>query len=282
MAREGAALQALAPGALLELGNEVLKVLIAPTAGGRIAQITCEGVEWLCGHDDNAAAIAWGCYPMLPWAGRIRHGRFHFDGGAYQLPLNLGAHAIHGVGFALPWQVETKSPTQVELLLQLPQDERWPFGGTARQRIAIADRTLRMELSMTAGKLAMPRPVLGWHPWFRKPERLEFAPTHCYPRDAAGIATLPLAEPHWGSAWDDCFINTKPVVLNRAGQALQLTSDCDHWVVFDERAQATCVEPQSGPPDAFNLDPAQRLAPGEAAATWFELEWQGLTRTLRE
>jgi aldose 1-epimerase len=64
------------------------------------------------------------------------------------------------------------------------------------------------------------------------------------------------------------------VILHRCGQALSLTSSCDHWVVFDERAHATCVEPQSGPPDAFNLDPAARLAPGESVEGWFELQWR--------
>lgn len=269
-----AALRPLTPGALIELGNDALHVLVAPVAGGRIAQIICDGIEWLCGHGvGNEAAIAWGCYPMVPWAGRIRHGRFRFDGQNYQLPTSLDAHAIHGVGFVMPWQVQTHSASVIEMSLHLPRDASWPFGGTAHQRITIAERSLRLELSLSAADQAMPQPVLGWHPWFVKPERLDFAPTHCYPRDAEGIATRPLAEPPWGSAWDDCFINTRPVVLGRARHTLRLSSSCDHWVVYDERAYATCVEPQSGPPDAFNLDPAARLAAGASATMWFLLEW---------
>jgi aldose 1-epimerase len=115
--------------------------------------------------------------------------------------------------------------------------------------------------------------VLGWHPWFRKPERLEFAPASYYPRDAQGIATMPLADPPWGRPWDDCFINTQPVQLHRTGQILRLTSNCDHWVVYDERAESTCVEPQSGPPDSFNLDATRRLAAGDAVSAWFLMEW---------
>jgi aldose 1-epimerase len=269
-----AALRPLAPGELIELGDDALRVQVAPGAGGRIAQITRNGVDWLVGCDEpNAAAIAWGCYPMVPWAGRIRSGQFCFDGRDVQLPVNLGAHAIHGVGFVLPWETQSQSATQCELSLQLPHDASWPFGGNARQRIGITGRSLRLELTVTAADQAMPRPVLGWHPWFVKPERLDFSPTHCYPRDAQGIATLPLAEPPWSRAWDDCFINTQPVVLGRAGQLLRLSSCCDHWVVYDESAYATCVEPQSGPPDAFNLDPVRRLAPGHSVAVWCQFEW---------
>ena len=269
-----AALRAFAPGRLIELSTDALRVEVAPQAGGRIAQISCDGLDWLCGHaPGNEAAIAWGSYPMLPWAGRVRHGRFEFDGRVVQLPLNLGAHAVHGVGFVLPWQVQAQSAATLEMSLQLPRDARWPFGGRANQRIAITQRTLRLELSLTAEELAMPRPVLGWHPWFVKPERLDFLPTHCYPRDEQGIATRPLVEPPWGSPWDDCFINSRPVELGRVGRTLRLTADCNHWVVYDERAYSTCVEPQSGPPDAFNLEPGRRLASGETVTAWCHLEW---------
>lgn len=266
------ALRPLAAGDLLRIGNDELAVEVAPTAGGRITRMACDDVEWLCGPEIDDAAIAWGCYPMLPWAGRIRQSLFQFDGRDCRLPANLGEHAIHGVGFTMPWEITALSSGQVELTLQLPRDGRWPFGGTAHQRITIAGRTLRQELSLTAGDTAMPRPVLGWHPWFIKPERLEFQPLRHYPRDAAGIATAPRPglPP---SPWDDCFINTQPVVLWRAGQRLQLESDCDHWVVFDERAHATCVEPQTGPPDAFNLRPGQRLEAGASVPAWFTLQW---------
>jgi aldose 1-epimerase len=266
-----AAQRPLPPGELIHIGNDTLAVAIAPHAGGRIAQILCEDVAWLAGYDEaNAGAIAWGSYPMVPWAGRIRRGRFRFDGQTYQLPINLGQHAIHGVGFALPWQVEAYTPTRADLVLALPTDERWPFGGTARQRITTQGHTLRLELAVTAGTQAMPKPVLGWHPWFPRPDAIDFQPDAAYPRDGEGIAVRPLQPPPPGP-WDDCFINTRPVLLQRAGQTLRLVSDCDHWVVYDEPAQTTCVEPQSGPPDAFNLDPAI-LSPGTTASAWFTLE----------
>jgi aldose 1-epimerase len=128
-----------------------------------------------------------------------------------------------------------------------------------------------MTLSLTAGEHAMPV-ALGWHPWFRKPDRLEFAPKRMYQRDAEGIATGALIDPP-SPPWDDCFLNDQPLVLHRAGQRVRLTSSCDHWVIYDETAHATCIEPQSGPPDAFNLMPAQQLAPGKTLSAWYALEW---------
>jgi len=272
VATSDAAQTPMAPGPLVGLACGALEVVVAPSAGGRVAQIRYDGLDWLVGHDEQTQAmIAWGSYPMLPWAGRVRGGRFDWQGQHHVLPANLAGHAIHGVGFALPWQVEAHSDSCVELSLALPTDERWPFGGHARQRIEVGERELHMELSITAGATAMPA-VIGWHPWFRKPDRLEFEPSRCYPRDAEGIAHLPLIDPP-PSPWDDCFLNDRPVILHRSGQQLRLTSDSDHWVVYDETRHATCVEPQTGPPDAFNLGVAATLAPGATLSAWFRLEW---------
>ena len=59
-----------APGPLIDIAHGSLRVTIAPQAGGRIAQIHYDGIDQLVGYDEaNTAMIAWGCYPMLPWAG---------------------------------------------------------------------------------------------------------------------------------------------------------------------------------------------------------------------
>lgn len=265
------ALRPFAPGRLLRIGCGPTLVQIAADAGGRIAQITHAGVDWLTGYDaDHRAMIGWGSYPMLPWAGRIRQGRFGFDGRRWQLAPNLGPHAIHGVGFALPWQVGLHAPTRIELLLTLPEDERWPFGGSARQLIEVGEGCLKMSLQVTAGYRAMPC-VIGWHPWFCKPDELEFLPERMYPHDAEGMTVLPTVAPA-PPPWDHCFINRNPIRLRRARQWLRLTSDCEHWVVFDQLPHSTAIEPQSGPPDGFNLE-SVLLQPGESQRATFLWEW---------
>lgn len=250
-----------------------LEVALAPEAGGRIAQLRYDGVDWLVGPDEvGQATIAWGCYPMVPWAGRIRQGRFRFDGRRFGLPVNFGGHAIHGVGFSRPWRIDSVGADSATLTLALPEDGYWPFGGVATQAIHVRSNRLELLLAVQAGDQAMPA-VLGWHPWFRKPEQLLFAPRAMYPRDGEGIATLPCGSPSSGP-WDDCFINQGDVTLVSAGQRLRLRADTDHWVVYDGAPHATCVEPQTGPPDGFTLAP-NRLEPGQRLQLRFELEWEG-------
>ena len=256
-------------GPLQRLRCGELEVALAPEAGGRIAQLKYLGVDWLVGPEDGwPATIAWGCYPMVPWAGRIRCGRFNFDGKAYSLPINFEEHAIHGVGFSRPWRIERLEPDAATLSLALPEDRYWPFGGVAAQVIELTPDSLRLRLDVQAGAHAMPV-VLGWHPWFGKPERVEFVPDAMYARDEEGIAVYPPEAPAPGP-WDDCFISRRDVVLEQHGQRLTLRADTDHWVVYDGAAHATCVEPQTGPPDGFTLAP-NRLEPGQRLSLTFEM-----------
>ena len=93
-----------------------------------------------------------------------------------------------------------------------------------------------------------------------------------YARDEDGIPTGELAPigPH---PWDDCFtkLGDRPAVLRWPGAiSVTLETSCPCVVVFDEPEQAICVEPQSHPPDAFNLGPTV-VRPGEplvATASW--------------
>ncbi|WP_145477563.1 aldose 1-epimerase [Stenotrophomonas rhizophila] len=265
------ALAPLPAGRLYWLRAGALEVALAPEAGGRIAQIRYDGVDWLVGVDDgDSAAIAWGCYPMVPWAGRIRHGRFAFDGTPYALPTNFGGHAIHGLGFTRRWEIDALAADSASLSLALPEDETWPFGGVATQRVQLTPGQLQLHLAVQAGQQAMPT-VLGWHPWFRKPDRLLFTPDAMYPQDGEGIATLPLVAPTPGP-WDDCFLQHHEVTLESAGQRLRLRADTDHWVIYDAAPHATCVEPQTGPPDAFTLAPT-RLEPNQPLQLTFTLSW---------
>lgn len=239
----------------------------AADEGGRIGQLEV-GERALLHHDPSGGPLTWGCYPMAPWAGRVRDGRFSFDGLGYQLPLNAPPHAIHGTGFVSRWEVLDAGRDYCDLQTELP----WPFGGIATQHLQLDEHGLAAVLTVYATGLAMPA-VVGWHPCFRKPQSAELEFRRMYLRDATSI-TLPelvTPKPH---PWDDCFVEPlAPLRLHFTGLTVTIASDCDHWVVFDEPEHLTCVEPQSGPPDAFTIGGATRLEPGEMLQRHMTLRW---------
>jgi aldose 1-epimerase len=254
-------------GAGIRLTTADVAVTIHPEHGGRIGQITVAGVDLLI-DDRTPGPIHWGCYPMVPWAGRVGVGRFEFDGIAVQLPINDPPHALHGTVFDAPWEVEHAH----RLGVQMRCDLGWPLGGWCEQRITLTPNALHCQLSVTAGDTALPV-VVGWHPWFRGPARLdvEFASMYLRGDDRlpTGERVVPPPPP-----WDDCFTGAvSPPALTIDGVRVIVDSSCDHWVIYTPE-HAVCLEPQSGPPNAFNLGGALRLDPGESQTWTMVIGWQ--------
>jgi aldose 1-epimerase len=251
---------------MLSIRSGDATVTVDAEHGGRLAALEVAGKQLLVGRAEHGP-MNWGSFPMVPFAGRVRHGRFTFDGRVHELPIDMPPHAIHGTGYIQPWHVDAVGDSEMSMSCDLA----WELGGRAWQRVEVVDTLVRCVLGVVAGDRAMPAEI-GWHPWFVKPVSLSFRPVSMYLRDGEGIPTGELVPPPPGP-WDDCFVNTEPVELRYAELTVTVASpDCDSWVVYDQPPHATCVEPQSGPPDAFNLD--QRvLEPGDELVRTMTITW---------
>jgi aldose 1-epimerase len=232
---------------VIELRAGDLEVVVSPEDGGRMTSVRHSGRERLVAR--RGELFGWGSFPMVPFAGRIRHGRFSFQGKSYTVPVNFGAHAIHGVTADRVWEQEGPASMAIEF------DERWPFGGHAVQSFELAPGALTVAIEVHADRQSMPAQA-GWHPWFARPVDLVFDAGSMYERDGEGIPTGALVPPS-PQPWDDCFTDAaEPPRLSWPDRSsLVMTSSVDHWVVYTEAEAGICVEPQSGPPDAFNHEP---------------------------
>lgn len=248
---------------------EGVRIGIDLDAGCRLASLRVGGHELLV--SGAPALIDWGCYPMAPYAGRVREGRFAFGGREYRLPRTLGEHAIHGSVYSRRWEAESESWFATEL------GPDWPFPGTARQQIRLGPGHLDLRLEVHSDGGVMPA-ACGWHPWLRREvagatARLDFRPGFMFERDAAGITTRK-RRPVTPGPWDDCFggVEVPPVVTWPGVLRLEIESTCDYWVVFDQRESALCVEPQSAPPDSLNHD-SFVVEPGHPLVAQCRLRW---------
>lgn len=290
-----------------------VRVVVSPTSGGRIRQIFVSGVGLLAESiDDDPRSTGWGSFPMAPWAGRIRNGRFDFLGESIVLDLNhqdrtgVGGgvlsppvsgtldddddgiehrdrHAIHGTTFTRPWRLDADvtpshlsgaDASRIEMSCDLVGSLSWPFAGVARQTITVEPHRIELAMSVESTDGAVFPASLGWHPWFAKPDRLDFDPVAMYEQDAAGLPTGRLVEPPSGP-WDDCFVNHVPVRLHydrAVASTVTVSSPADHWVLFDRLGHATCVEPQTGPPDAPTVRP-KVVAPGAPLHMTMTIAW---------
>jgi aldose 1-epimerase len=261
---------------MLELSAGPSTATIDLAAGGRLSSLRIDGLELLEQRTTDNHPFGWGSYPMVPWAGRIRNGTFSFDGHEVNMSANMGPHAIHGTCFDAAWEHLTGGDDWAMLGRRL--DGQWPFGGSVTQLIHLGASSLTQTITVVAGDRDMPA-VVGWHPWFRRhlergdALRLVFDTDRArrwdrdsdfIPSGVVGPAGLP--------PWDDCFDGVETVGLEWPGAVrVDVTHDCDYVVIYDP-PHAMCVEPQSGRPDEFNLDPdACRVEAGdvvERTVTW--------------
>jgi aldose 1-epimerase len=228
------------------------RVEIDLDAGCRLSSLTVSGSELLV--TSAPSSIDWGCYPMAPYAGRVRDGCFAFRGEECRLPRTLGGHAIHGSVYLRRWEADGDFAFVTEL------GPDWPFAGWVRQEIRLDSDQLALRLEVHSESGAMPASC-GWHPWIRRVVSgaeavLDFHPAAMYQRDEAGIVTRTRV-PVTAGPWDDCFdgVSPAPVITWPGVLRLELESDCEFWVALTDRGHALCVEPMTAPPDALNHDP---------------------------
>ena len=273
------------PPLLLTTGD--VRLTIDPGQGARFTSLIVGGQELLV--TEGYGPMRWGCYPMAPFAGRIRDGRFRFRGVDHELPRNLPPHAIHGTVFERAWGITGPGELAIDL------GATWPFAGRVVQRIDLREDGLDATLTVEADE---PMPVsMGWHPWFRRnltgvpeqptpaspPVELAFDATIMLERGADGLptGTLSVPGPH---PWDDCFtgLRSAPRVTWPGILELEVTSTADYWVVYDEPVEGICVEPQTGPPDVVNLAAASGMelpiaSAGQPATVGMSWRWRALT-----
>jgi aldose 1-epimerase len=235
---------------ILRSGDVTLTV--DPEHGGRLSSFVVGGHELLRAQEDGDAddPTSWGCFPMVPWAGRIRRGRFVAEGRTVQLPVDHPPHAIHGTAKTRAWTGDGGGRFSCDL------GPDWPWRGQVSQMLDLEPDRLTMTLTVDAED-TMPVSA-GWHPWFRRrvagvDAELGLPAERMWQRDGEGIPDGTLVEPTAGP-WDDCFTALVGPVLIRWPGVLDLVidSDCEHVVVFTEPEDSLCVEPQSAPPDAHN------------------------------
>jgi galactose mutarotase-like enzyme len=248
--------------------------------GGRLASLVVHGHEVLVQPEPGQPPdpLQWGCYPMAPFAGRTRGGRFRWGGTVHELVANHAGHAMHGTVFDARWLIEQADSGYLRLRARL--DPGWPFAGWAVQEMALSPQQLELRLEVHSADLPFPA-TAGWHPWFRRrlavggSVQVDLQAGRWYPTGPDGLPTGTLEPVPPTRPWDDCFTAiTWPVTLTWPGALeLSLTSTCDHVVLYDHPRHAVCVEPQSGPPDALNIDRARIVRRHdplviEAAISW--------------
>jgi aldose 1-epimerase len=285
-------------GEEIELGRDQVVARIDPADGGRIVSLVIAGVERILPKArarSREPALYWGCYPMVPWAGRLSHGRIPTNDGEVRLDPNLPPSAIHGLGFDKSWELVERSETAVTMRCEL-RGLGWPFGGRARQTLRMG--TNRLELELHVGGYTRAGPAgLGWHPWFTRPStgdielRVDSSEVLVLDADMAPTGEvrrvtpkedLRSGPPLGDRRLDHVYVHAKgPAVVRWPDLELRIDYDESmQTVVVHTPSEGVCVEPQTMWPNAPLLAAAgvrdtgmRTLEPGETLRATEAWSW---------
>ena len=157
--------------ARLTLRAGTLAVELLPAVGGSIARFDrIDGATrqpLLRGTDaDIGDVLEAGCFPLVPFANRIRDGRFACDGREIRLAPNMAGEAnpLHGQGWRAGWTVVEAGARQAVLGFRHDPGE-WPWAYEAQQRIELDPAGLSLTLTCRNLSAARMPCGLGFHPY---------------------------------------------------------------------------------------------------------------------
>jgi aldose 1-epimerase len=271
-----------------------LELALAPEVGGSIARFDllrggAREPVMRAAPDDSRDVLQAACFPLVPFANRIRGGTFECDGRTITLTPNMPGDRspLHGQGWLSAWSVESADERSARLTFRHPGGE-WPWTYDARQVFTLDDDGLAVELACR-NLSAEPMPCgLGLHPYFpcNRDTRLDTMVEVVWTIDAD---VLPVARESasgrygledraiCGQGLDngyDGWSGTARIVWPDRGLALELTSpDASRFQVFSPpEGDFFVAEPVQNANAALNAPQEQwaslglaRLAQGEEA-----------------
>ena len=243
--------------------------------------------------DAAAVATAAGCFPLLPFANRVRGNSFVYEGRQYDLEANTDwdRHYLHGEGWTSDWRLIEVSPNHLVQAFEHGPAKGTPYVYEARQAISLRDGCMTLTLSVTnRGDVALPF-GLGWHPFFPLTPKttLRAAATSYWQEDEQWLPTelCPLSSEldfntnrhpprHWVNNGFEGWDGQAEIVWPERGVALDIeaTDIFRRYFVFvsDTNFDPTfkqdffCFEPMSHAADAHHSvggGGLRHLAPGE-------------------
>jgi aldose 1-epimerase len=253
---------------VVELRRSGAVMRIDPADGGRIVSLVIAGGERILPKARARAhepALYWGCYPMVPWAGRLGNGRIPTNDGEVRLKPNLPPSAIHGLGFDKSWEIVERSETAVTMMCEL-RGLGWPFGGRALHTVRMGVKSIELELEVGGYTKAGPA-GLGWHPWLVRTPRadldLRVDASEVLVLDADLVPTgevrlvtpsedLRSGPPLGDRRLDHVYVRASgPAIVRWPDLELHLEYDSSlQTVVVHTPAEGVCVEPETMWPNA--------------------------------
>lgn len=268
----------------LESGKQRLQLI--PKFGGAVA-----AWEWKTGNAWTPLFRSWNrvsedgytfaCFPLVPWANRMTHGGFDYEGFFHSIQPNREGEPfpIHGDGWLQAWELADRSENRIRLALESHGFGGNPYHYRSTETFLLLDDGLQIDLTAThLGRNTLPY-GLGLHPYFvrnaqtrlmAKTEGVWLSGTDAIPTEH--VTTFPATwnyntpAPLDGPMIDNCFTGWNgKAVIDYPEHELRLTMivpDCNGYTLLyrPPGLDYFCLEPITHPIDAFHMPEQPGLA----------------------
>lgn len=220
-------------------------------AGAPVTKQSSDGVQ-----THGGAAV------LMPYAGRIRRGRYSFEKKEFQLPTRKDGHAIHGFAKDAIWEVTALTEASVSMEATL-KGEGYPGILRASITYSVGGRTFSTDCKVVnVGEVDAPF-VVGFHPYFAADAwsiragsasyRYQLADAY-FPTGRRVRYSFAAAGPE--ARLDDCFYASGSLKLLTGGKEVTMRRrKLPYIVVYNgeyAEGRSVAIEPYSGLPDAYN------------------------------
>lgn len=272
--------------------------MIIPEYGGILNRLTLHGNPVLAGYKNDVEAKALYYYKgawLFPFANRLQHGRWDWNGREYQWPINdiSHGHALHGGMAKQPFKVGSsqvsESSASITVIHQSTEGlgTAYPFPFELTITYTLGQGTLSVDIQIhNIGATMLPY-QLGWHPYFMVPGDLASWELHLPPTSKAVLQSDFMPTGHW-----EQLEETMPMILEQSHLDLCLRNDLaapdtcvqvagqtatlvyeqrgfDYIMLFtpSEWRTALAIEPMTGAINCLNTgEGLLQLAPGSKQA----------------
>jgi aldose 1-epimerase len=258
----------------LTLGDQRL---VVSSIGARLESWSIDGRELLADGEFGGKVLA-------PWPGRLRDGRYRFDGAEHRTPMTERErrNALHGLTTERRWREIRSSSRRLTLAYDLRPEHGYPFSLALEAEYELAARTVVVTLRATnVGSTPAPFGA-GLHPYL-KGDVLELPARVVLPVDDR---LLPAGDPAPVAGTELDFRRARAIAAQRIDRCFgELDRDGDGiarvaldgdagrvevwmdasfaFVQIYTNAAGVAIEPMTCAPDAFNSgDGLVVLSPG--------------------
>jgi aldose 1-epimerase len=267
----------------LELRRGALSCLIAPALGGSVLRLADGDNDLLRPTEAGATdPLLTASFPLVPFANRVRSGRFSFEGAQVALPADPVAppHALHGFGWRRPWTVDEQA-ADFAVLRHDHDGADWPWRYSATQRFQLDDGELSLEIAVRSLEADATMPMgIGIHPYFQRTQhtRVVARASHLWLNAPDGVAETRVEDARFDGrreVWvseleglDNFFEGDGEALILGGRRPLKLTGapSAGFHVYVPPGQPFFCIEPVSHPPNSFGrgeIRAQDRLGPGE-------------------